>query len=126
MEVLVRALATVAAWLFDLPLLQVQLFTSLQAEMEASLPGVLAKTLNKTMNQLQRIDEDEVRNGCRRHRGEAGVDLPPNFHPEVNSEPDWKLPPPHMGRLGIQGLGSGPGFVLGTVRTGLFSPSPIK
>lgn len=40
---------------------QVGLFTSLQAQIEATFPNVLVKTVNKTMNQLQRIEEPEVR-----------------------------------------------------------------
>ncbi|XP_071802701.1 integrator complex subunit 5-like [Asterias amurensis] len=39
---------------------KVGLFTSLQAQIEATFPNVLVKTVNKTMNQLQRIEEPET------------------------------------------------------------------
>ncbi|XP_022084361.1 integrator complex subunit 5-like [Acanthaster planci] len=39
---------------------KVCLFTSLQAEIEAAFPNILPRTLNKTMNQLQRLQESET------------------------------------------------------------------
>ncbi|XP_038045725.1 integrator complex subunit 5-like [Patiria miniata] len=40
---------------------EVCLFTSLQAEIEAAFPNILPRTLSKTMNQLQRIEESETK-----------------------------------------------------------------